>query len=104
MSDTPQQVATDEVPAAWEPVGQVLVETGRIAIVDPCHAKNIARAERGLESGMLHIQPTELGDGFYPIFRFTEGGHEYLAVRLTLAPGLTSAALAAAWPDQPAGK
>lgn len=58
-------------------VGQVLIDSGRIAIVDSGHI------QVDLPANCVHDQFTPQGDGVFPVFTFTEQGHEYLAVRLT---------------------
>lgn len=57
-------------------VGDVIVDSGRVAIVDACHVFDE-------QHHLGTIGKTNGGDGTYPVFRFTQDGIEYLAVQLT---------------------
>jgi hypothetical protein len=59
-------------------VGQVAIDSGRIAIADAVHVDDM-----DLPEGCVYKQETSQGDGLFPVFTFTELGHEYLAVRIT---------------------
>lgn len=59
-------------------VGQVAIDSGRIAIADPIHLE-----DDQLPEGCVYEHHAPQGDGLFPVYTFTELGHEYLAVRIT---------------------
>jgi hypothetical protein len=88
-----------------EEVGEVVVETGRVAIVDSCYADRISERDLDERAAKCVIQETTLGDGIYPVFKFTgDDGHEYLAVRLSLLPNVTKESIFAGASQGPAGE
>jgi hypothetical protein len=59
-----------------KPAGRVAVDSGHVAITDPCHLKYDAPAS------CIYTQKTTNGDGVFPVFTFCQDGIEYLAVQL----------------------
>ena len=59
-------------------VGQVAIDSGRIAIVDAMHIE-----DADLPSDCVYSQDMPHGDGIFPVYTFTELGHQYLAVPIT---------------------
>ena len=69
----------------WTPIGQVCLDTGCLALVDPCHADAVEIDPENYDVHDLHIEsteapigvilPTGMGDGFYTVeARFAEAG------------------------------
>jgi hypothetical protein len=95
-----ESVATDS--SDWQLIGQVPIDSGRMALVDPTNADDLARHEEGepgsmtyevvandLGIGVAVYVHTGLGDGLYPVeARFEEaGGSMRLAeVRVRFVP------------------
>jgi hypothetical protein len=86
----------------WQVIGQVPIDTGRLALVDPMNAEDVADHERG-EPGLLNYEvvtsdlgvgvavyvSTGLGDGLYPIgarFEEAEGSMRIAEVRVKFLP------------------
>jgi hypothetical protein len=86
----------------WQVIGQVPVDTGRVAIVDPMNADDVSRREMD-EPGTLTYEVVEndygigvavyvgtgLGDGLYPVearFEEAEGSMRIAEVRVRFLP------------------
>jgi hypothetical protein len=86
----------------WQLIGQVPVDTGRVAIVDPMNAEDFSRREMGepglltneivtndLAVGVAVYVGTGLGDGVYRVearFEEAEGAMRIAEVRVRFLP------------------
>ena len=86
----------------WQVIGQVPIDTGRLALLDPMNADDVAEHELG-EPGLLNYEvvtndlgfgvavyvSTGLGDGVYPIevrFEEAQGITRIAEVRIRFLP------------------
>jgi hypothetical protein len=86
----------------WQVIGQVPIDTGRLAMVDPMNADDVSRREEedpgslnyevvtnDLGVGVAVYVSTGLGDGLYPIevrFEEAEGVTRIAEVRVRFLP------------------
>jgi hypothetical protein len=86
----------------WQLIGQVPIDTGRLALVDPMSVDDVARHEEDPPGSMTYevvtndhdvavavVLGTGLGDGVYPVearFEETEGAMRIAEVRVRFLP------------------
>jgi hypothetical protein len=86
----------------WQVIGEVPIDTGRLALVDPMNADDVSRHEMD-EPGLMNYEvvtnengagvavyvSTGLGDGIYPVearFEQAEGSTRIAEVRVRFLP------------------
>jgi hypothetical protein len=85
----------------WQLIGQVPIDTGRLALVDPMNVEDLARHEEDPPESMTYevvtndhgvgvaLLGTGLGDGVYPVearFEEAEGAVRIAEVRVRFLP------------------
>lgn len=87
----------------WQVIGQVPIDTGRLALVDPMNADDVTAREEEEDPGTLNYEvvnneggigvavyaATGLGDGIYPVearFAEVQGAMRIVEIRVRFLP------------------